>query len=62
MFLVNETRNKLAAIFECVNAFADLTVRKTAPFPPEIAKQIDAWLARDSKLDWPAPVSGVMQA
>src|ERR1700726_3010406 len=30
MFLVNETRGKLAAIFECMNAFADLTIRKTA--------------------------------
>jgi len=33
MFMVNETRGKLAAIFECMNAFADLRVRKTAPFP-----------------------------
>lgn len=62
MFLVNETRGKLAAIFECMNAFVDLTVRKTAPFPPEILEKIDAWLDRDSKLDWPPPVSGSMQA
>src|SRR5579863_4579816 len=44
MFLVNETRFQLAAIFECMNAFADLTVRRTAPFPPEILERIDAWL------------------
>jgi acyl-CoA thioester hydrolase len=62
MFLVNETRGKLAAIFECMNAFVDLTVRRTAPFPPEIIGKIDAWLDRDLKLDWPAPVSGAMQA
>jgi acyl-CoA thioester hydrolase len=62
MFLVNETKGKLAAIFECMNAFADLTIRKTAPFPPEIAARIDAWLEKDSKLDWPAPVSGSMSA
>jgi hypothetical protein len=61
MFLVNETRGKLAAIFECMNAFADLTVRKTAPFPPEILSGIDAWIDRDAKLDWPPPVSGAMQ-
>lgn len=62
MFLVNETRGQLAAIFECMNAFLDLEVRRTAPFPPEIAAKIDAWLDRDKKLTWPAPVSGAMQA
>lgn len=61
MFLVNETRGKPAAIFECMNAFLDLETRRTAPFPPEIAGRIDAWLERDRKLDWPAPVSGSMQ-
>ena len=62
MFLVNETRGNLAAIFECMNAFADLAVRKTAPFPPEIVEKIDVWLDRDRKLDWASPVSGAMQA
>jgi len=62
MFLVNETKGKVAAIFECMNAFLDLDVRRTAPFPPEIAGQIDVWLERDRKLDWPPPVSGAMQA
>jgi len=62
MFLVNENKRNLAAIFECMNAFLDLTARKTAPFPPEIREKIDAWLDRDTKLDWPPPVSGAMQA
>jgi acyl-CoA thioester hydrolase len=57
MFLINETQGKLAAIFECMNAFLDLQIRKTAPFPPEILDKIDAWLAKDSELDWPPPVS-----
>jgi acyl-CoA thioester hydrolase len=61
MFLVNESNGKLSAIFECMNAFTNLTVRKTAPFPPEIAAKIDAWLARDRNLDWAPPVSGAMQ-
>ncbi len=62
MFLVNETKGKLAAIFECMNAFVDLSVRKTAPFPPGILAQIDAWLEKDANLDWPPPVSGSMRA
>ena len=45
-----------------MNAFADLKIRKTAPFPAEILAKIDAWLEKDAKLDWPPPVSGAMQA
>lgn len=62
MFMVNETRGKLASIFECVNSFADLTQRRTAPYPPDIAARIDALLAQDLALDWDAPVCGVISA
>jgi acyl-CoA thioester hydrolase len=60
MFLVNETRGKLAATFECVNSFADLRQRRTAPYPPDLAVRLDAQLARDTALAWAAPVCGVM--
>jgi len=62
MFMVNETRDELASLFECVNSFADLTERRTAPYPPEIATAIDDLLAQHQALDWEAPVSGVMRA
>jgi len=62
MFMVNETQSALAAIFECVNAFADLTIRRTAPYPEAIANQIDAQLAIHKALPWDAPVCGVMSA
>ena len=62
MFMVNETRGQLASIFECMNAFVDFGTRKTAPFPAEIAGRIDSILEAHRKLDWPAPVSGSMQA
>jgi len=62
MFMVDETRGSLSAIFECINAFADLTLRKTAPFPPEIATKIEAGVAAGAALDWPLPVCGVMRA
>jgi len=61
MFLVNESKGKVAAIFECMNAFMDLSVRRTAPFPPGIAEEIDGWLSRDARLPWAAPVSGAMR-
>jgi acyl-CoA thioesterase FadM len=62
MFMVDETRDTLSAIFECINAFADLKVRKTAPFPPEIATKIEAGVAASAALDWPPPVCSVMRA
>ncbi len=62
MFLVNETRGTLASIFECVNSFADMRARRTAPYPPEIAARIDEVIAAHAKLDWAAPVCGVMGA
>lgn len=62
MFMVNETRGKLAAIFECVNSFADLSQRKTAPYPPEIAEKLDTLVAIHQGLDWEPPVCGVMGA
>lgn len=62
LFMVNETRATLAATFECVNAFADLKVRRTAPFPPAAAARIDAYVARHQALAWAAPICGVMNA
>ncbi len=62
MFLVNETRGKLAATLECLNAFADLRIRRTAPWPESAAALIAAGVARSDSLDWPPPLSGAIQA
>jgi len=40
---------------------ADLQLRHAAPMPPEIADKFDAKLAADRKLEWEAPVSGVIR-
>jgi acyl-CoA thioester hydrolase len=62
LFMVNETKATLAAVFECLNAFADLRARKTAPFPPEIAARIDDMASAAAKLDWPPPLCGAIKA
>ncbi|HUN05058.1 MAG TPA: thioesterase family protein [Aggregatilineales bacterium] len=62
MFMVNETRGNLASIFECVHAHADLQVRRTSPYPPELAARLDAILAEHAQITWPAPVCGSMNA
>jgi acyl-CoA thioester hydrolase len=60
MFMVNETRAIVSSIFECVHAHADLTARRTAPFPAAVAAKIDGFIAAHDALEWPAPVSGAM--
>ncbi len=59
MFMVNETRATLVATLECMTTFVDLTVRRTAAFPPGNRREdwsdaggtCHAWLER-------APVRG----
>jgi acyl-CoA thioester hydrolase len=60
MFMTNETRGGLSSIFECVHAHADLSVRRTAPFPAHAATRIDDYITAHRALDWPAPVSGAI--
>lgn len=62
LFMVNESRRLLASIFECVNSYADLTVRRTAPYPEAIATTLDGILREHQQLGWSAPVSGVMSS
>jgi acyl-CoA thioester hydrolase len=61
MFMVNETQGKLAATLESLGSHADLTQRRTSPFPPDIAAQIDALLAEHNQLHWQAPICGVIR-
>jgi acyl-CoA thioester hydrolase len=62
MFMVNAARGKLAATLECINAFADLTVRRTAPWPPEAAAKLADAVAADGRLGWAPPLCGAMRA
>ncbi len=62
LFMVNQSRKLLASTFECVNSYADLTVRKTAPYPETISATLDRILAAHQQLIWDAPVCGVMRS
>ncbi|MCB8942304.1 MAG: thioesterase family protein [Ardenticatenaceae bacterium] len=61
LFMVNETNGTLAATSETLGAHADMRVRRTSPYPPHIAAQIDALIAESEKLDWAAPVCGAIR-
>lgn len=58
--MVNRTTGVLANTFESVALSIDLGARRTVDFPPEVGALIDAQLARDAALDWPAPTCGAM--
>ena len=60
-FMVNETTGTLAATLEALGSHADLTIRRTSPFKEEIATQLDAIIAKQSQLDWDAPLSGAIR-
>jgi len=60
MFMVNETRGRLSSLFECGHAHADLKARRTAAFPAQAVAAIDALIAAQQALGWPAPISGSM--
>ena len=61
-FIINETRNQLSNTFEFVTSHADLDARRTSPFPDDFAARIDATIAEHARLEWDAPVCGVMSA
>ncbi len=61
LFMVNETTRKLASTFEVLGSHADLSIRRTSPYPPNIAAKIDALMAEQNALDWDAPVCGIIK-
>lgn len=60
LFMVNDTHEKLAATFEVLGAHADLSVRRTGPYPPQITAIIDTTLETQAALDWDVPLSGAI--
>lgn len=60
-WLVNETRNRLAATSEVLVGRADLTVRRLAAFPAEEAARLEEQLAYCSSLGWDPEPSGAIE-
>lgn len=60
VFLLNESRDCLASVIEFVSAAAHLDARRAVPLPEVIAGRLDALLAEQDRLPWPAPRSGAI--
>ncbi len=61
-FLVNDTRDELAATVEVVMMNVDIKRRRGTSFPSEAKANLDELLARHRALPWRPPVCGVMRA
>ena len=61
-FLINDTREQLAATVEVVMMNIDMLQRRGAPFPDDAKAALDTLHAQHQGLPWEAPVCGVMRA
>jgi acyl-CoA thioester hydrolase len=57
-FMINESSRKLASTLEGLGSHADMRIRRTAPYPPEISRAIDLRFEQDQQLDWDPPLCG----
>jgi len=60
-FMTKEPQHVLAATGEFLAAHIDMSTRKTSPFDPQIAQNLDRLIAEHSALGWDAPLSGAIQ-
>jgi len=61
-FMTKAEGHVLAATGEFLGAHIDMTTRRTSPFAPEIAENLDRLIAEHAALGWDAPVCGAMVA
>lgn len=60
-FMTKGDEPRLAATCELLGAHIDMTIRRTCPFTPHIAENLDRMIDEHSALGWDAPVSGAMR-
>ena len=60
-FLVNETREQLAASVEAIAMNVDMKIKRGAPFPSEVFSNLEQILNAHQSLPWEAPACGVMR-
>jgi len=60
-FIVNKTRDRLAATVEYVSACVDMTERRIVPLPEPMGRALDGVLEKHRLLSWTAPDCGLMK-
>lgn len=57
-FLLNHDKHDVAASFEMVTTHIDMRIRRSSPFPDDIAATLDRLIAEHATIDWPVPLCG----
>jgi acyl-CoA thioesterase FadM len=60
LFIINDSRERLAATLEFVTTAVDMQRRRTTELPTEICQGLDRLLQLGEGLDWSPPLCGVM--
>ena len=59
-FVLNDSRDRLAATLEYVTAGIDMERRRMAPFPEDLASGLDRLIEKHRRLGWQPPLCGIM--
>ena len=59
-FLADRTRQVLSFTCEAVLVHIDMSTRRTAPYPDDIAAGLDKLIGECDAVSWPTPLSGAM--
>jgi acyl-CoA thioesterase FadM len=60
VFLLDETRGRLASALEFLSTAANLDTRRTVTWPEAVARHFDAEIGRVASLGWAVPSSGAI--
>ena len=60
-YMSNDDKRVLAATMEGIGTHVDLNLRRSSPFPPQVAAPFDRLAAQHAALPWPALLCGAMK-
>ncbi len=60
VYLLDDTHERLSYVMEEIFLHVSMETRRTAPWPEDVASQIDARLSEHQSLDFESPTSGSM--
>ncbi|WP_205474113.1 thioesterase family protein [Nocardioides sp. SYSU D00038] len=58
VYLLDETHETLSYVMEEIFLHIDMSTRRTAPWPDDVAANLDARIAEDARLPFESPTSG----
>jgi acyl-CoA thioester hydrolase len=60
VYLLDDTHQRLSYVMEEIFLHIDMGTRRTAPWPVDVAAGLDARIAEDAALPWPATTTGCL--